>query len=299
MCEWLRDQLYTREGWKRVPALVLNASAEVQARFLHGYYEGDGLKAGNGESVKTNSAVLAQGLCWLYANQGRLASVYAEHREGRVYYTLNLPTASPLGQKGQHLRKDPAEVRRIEAAADDEWVLDLATGSGVFQAGVGRVVVHNSPRRGETFVTRKITRAVARIKQGLQDKLFLGNLDAKRDWGFAGDYVEAMWLMLQQEQADDYVIATGEAHSVREFLDLAFGHVGLDWSRHVEIDPRYFRPAEVDLLLGDASKARRVLGWAPKMSFEELVRSMVEADMAAVAREGATRGADGPSDRGQ
>ncbi|MCO5169945.1 MAG: GDP-mannose 4,6-dehydratase [Planctomycetes bacterium] len=165
-------------------------------------------------------------------------------------------------------------------------------------ASNGILFNHESPRRGETFVTRKITRAVARIKQGLQDKLFLGNLDARRDWGFAGDYVEAMWLMLQQDQADDYVIATGEAHSVREFLDEAFGHVGLDWARHVEIDPRYFRPAEVDLLLGDASKARRLLGWTPRVSFKELVRSMVEADMAAVAREGPTRGADGPSDRG-
>jgi GDPmannose 4,6-dehydratase len=114
---------------------------------------------------------------------------------------------------------------------------------------------HESPRRGETFVTRKITRAATRIKEGLQDKLYLGNLDAKRDWGFAGDYVEAMWLMLQQDKPDDYVVATGETHSVREFLDEVFGHLGLDWKKHVEIDPRYFRPAEVDLLLGDASKA--------------------------------------------
>src|SRR4051812_6050780 len=120
---------------------------------------------------------------------------------------------------------------------------------------------HESPRRGETFVTRKITRAATRIKEGLQEKLFLGNLDAKRDWGFAGDYVEAMWLMLQQERPDDYVVATGETHSVREFLDEAFGLLDLDWRAHVEIDPRYFRPAEVDLLLGDATKARTILGW--------------------------------------
>jgi GDPmannose 4,6-dehydratase len=162
-------------------------------------------------------------------------------------------------------------------------------------ASNGILFNHESPRRGETFVTRKITRAVARIKHGLQDKLFLGNLDAKRDWGFAGDYVEAMWLMLQQDQADDYVIATGETHSVREFLDEAFGHVELDWQKHVEIDPRYFRPAEVDLLVGDASKARRVLGWQPKVGFKQLVRDMVDADLAAVRREGPSRGADGPS----
>ena len=141
---------------------------------------------------------------------------------------------------------------------------------------------HESQRRGETFVTRKITRAVARIKHGLQDKLYLGNLDAKRDWGYAGDYVEAMWLMLQPDAPDDYVIATGETHSVREFLELAFAHAGLDWEPHVEIDPRYFRPSEVDVLLGDATKARERLGWEPKVSFEELVRIMVDADVSAL-----------------
>jgi GDPmannose 4,6-dehydratase len=138
---------------------------------------------------------------------------------------------------------------------------------------------HESPRRGETFVTRKITRAATRIKKGLQDKLYLGNLDAVRDWGFAGDYVEAMWLMLQQDVPDDYVVATGEMHSVREFLELAFDYVKLDWRKYVEIDPRYFRPAEVDILCGDTSKARRILGWEPKVSFEELVSAMIDADM--------------------
>ena len=137
---------------------------------------------------------------------------------------------------------------------------------------------HESPRRGETFVTRKVTRAAARIKAGLEDKIFLGNLDAKRDWGYAKEYVEAMWLMLQQEKADDYVIATGETHSVREFIDEAFSYLGLDWRKHLEIDKRYYRPAEVDLLIGDASKAKRKLGWAPKKKFKELVRLMVDAD---------------------
>ncbi|MCH7919595.1 MAG: GDP-mannose 4,6-dehydratase [Planctomycetes bacterium] len=137
---------------------------------------------------------------------------------------------------------------------------------------------HESPRRGETFVTRKITRAATRIKEGLQDKLYLGNLDAKRDWGFAGDYVEAMWLMLQQEGPDDYVVATGETHSVRAFLDQVFGHLDLDWKEYVEIDPRYYRPAEVDLLLGDAGKAKRELGWEPKVSFKELAKMMTDAD---------------------
>jgi GDPmannose 4,6-dehydratase len=144
---------------------------------------------------------------------------------------------------------------------------------------------HESPRRGETFVTRKITMALARIKHKLQDKLYLGNLDAKRDWGFAGDYVEAMWLMMQQPKADDYVIATGKTHSVREFLDAAFDYARIDWKKHVEIDQRYFRPTEVDLLLGDAAKARKVLKWKPKVGFKELVKMMVDADMSLVDKQ--------------
>ena len=138
---------------------------------------------------------------------------------------------------------------------------------------------HESPRRGETFVTRKITKAAARIKLGLQQDLYLGNLDAKRDWGFAGDYVEAMWLMLQQPVPDDYVIATGETHTVGEFLEVAFGHLGLDWKRHAKIDPRYYRPTEVDLLIGDASHAKKSLGWEPKVRFKELTIMMVEGDL--------------------
>ncbi|KAG7560430.1 NAD(P)-binding domain [Arabidopsis thaliana x Arabidopsis arenosa] len=144
---------------------------------------------------------------------------------------------------------------------------------------------HESPRRGENFVTRKITRALGRIKVGLQTKLFLGNLQASRDWGFAGDYVEAMWLMLQQEKPDDYVVATEEGHTVEEFLDVSFGYLGLDWKNHVEIDPRYFRPSEVDNLQGDASKAKEVLGWKPKVGFETLVKMMVDEDLALANRE--------------
>ena len=138
---------------------------------------------------------------------------------------------------------------------------------------------HESPRRGETFVTRKITRALGRIRLGIQDKLFLGNLDSRRDWGHAADYVSAMWLMLQQDSPQDYVVATGEAHSVREFLEAAAEYGGVDWRRHVEIDPRYFRPTEVDYLLGDATKARVDLGWTPRVSFTELIREMVDNDL--------------------
>jgi len=146
-------------------------------------------------------------------------------------------------------------------------------------ASNGILFNHESPRRGETFVTRKITRSLARIKLGLERKLYLGNLNAKRDWGFAGDYIEAMWLILQQDEPDDYVIATGESHSVKEFLEEAFNYKGLDWREYVEIDSRYFRPTEVDSLLGDASKARRKLLWEPKVRFRELVKLMVDADI--------------------
>jgi GDPmannose 4,6-dehydratase len=144
---------------------------------------------------------------------------------------------------------------------------------------------HESPRRGETFVSRKITRAATRISVGLQDKLYLGNLEARRDWGYAPEYVKAMWLMLQQEKPDDYVIATGETHTVREFVEETFEILGLDWRRHVEIDPRYLRPTEVDLLLGDSSKAHNDLGWKPRVGFKELVRIMVEADLELAKRE--------------
>jgi GDPmannose 4,6-dehydratase len=152
-------------------------------------------------------------------------------------------------------------------------------------ASNGILFNHESPRRGETFVTRKITRAVARIKAGVQKKLYLGNLDAKRDWGYAPEFVEAMWLMLQQDKPDDYVVATGEIHTIRDFLDLSFGHAGLEWQKYVEIDPKYYRPAEVDVLIGDASKAKKQLGWVPKTKFAELVRIMTDADIALLAHE--------------
>ena len=159
------------------------------------------------------------------------------------------------------------------------WITVNYRESYGLHASNGILFNHESPRRGETFVTRKITRALAQIKAGRQDKLYLGNLDSKRDWGYAKEYVEAMWLMLQQDEPDDYVIATNETHSVREFLEVAFGHAGLDWRKYVEIDPRYYRPAEVDLLIGDASKAKKKLGWEPKTKFAELVKIMVDADM--------------------
>lgn len=152
---------------------------------------------------------------------------------------------------------------------------------------------HESPRRGETFVSRKITRAATRIKLGLQEKLYLGNLDARRDWGHAIDYVRAMWLMIQAEEPGDYVIATGESHSVKDFLAQAFGHLDLDWNDYVEVDPRYYRPAEVDVLVGDASKARRVLGWEPTVEFEELVKLMIDRDLELATQELSSSTSDG------
>jgi len=155
---------------------------------------------------------------------------------------------------------------------------------GLFAAN-GILFNHESPRRGETFVTRKITRAATQIKLGLKDKLFLGNLEAKRDWGFAGDYVEAMWMMLQQEKPDDFVISTGETHSVREFAEIVFDKLNLDYKKYVEIDKRYFRPTEVDALLGDSTKAKKILGWKPKVSFEKLIDMMIDADMELAQKE--------------
>jgi GDPmannose 4,6-dehydratase len=284
---WLREQLYTKTGHKQVPPVILNADADTQQSFLRGYYAGDGLKKGNGESVKTNSAVLAQGLCWMYHSHGQPASVYVEQRDEKVYYQLNMYSAVPVGAKGRHLRKNPAEVRRVVPAvvADDEWTFDIETESGVFCAGVGRLVISNSPRRGLEFVTRKITWHAAAIKLGLASELRLGNLAAERDWGYAKDYVEAMWLMLQRDIADDYVIATGLANSVRECVEVAFDEAGLgDYEKYVVIDPAFVRPAEVDHLIGDASKAERDLGWKAQTSFEDLIRLMTRADLELLSR---------------
>lgn len=178
----------------------------------------------------------------------------------------------------------PRSPYAVSKVAAHWYAVNYREAYGLFIAN-GILFNHESPQRGETFVTRKITRAVGRIVHGLQTKLYLGNLDARRDWGYAGDYVEAMWLMLQQDQPDDFVIATGESHSVREFLDEAFGYAGLNWRDYVEQDPRYFRPTEVHHLKGDASKAAARLGWHPKIGFKDLVRMMVDHDIALAQRE--------------
>jgi GDPmannose 4,6-dehydratase len=199
----------------------------------------------------------------------------------KKFYQAGSSEMYGLVQETPQTEKTPFYPRSPYAAAKlyAHWVtVNYREAYGLFACN-GILFNHESPRRGETFVTRKISRAVASIKLGIQDKLFLGNLDSKRDWGFAGDYVHAMWLMLQQDQPDDYVVATGETHSVKEFLELAFKRLDLDWTKHVEFDARYLRPTEVDLLLGDATKARQKLGWKPTMGFAELVNSMVDSDL--------------------
>jgi GDPmannose 4,6-dehydratase len=187
----------------------------------------------------------------------------------------------PQHERTQFYPRSPYAVSKVAA---HYYCVNYREAYGLFIVN-GILFNHESPRRGETFVTRKVTRAVGRIKAGLQEKLFLGNLDARRDWGFAGDYVDAMWRMLQQSEPDDYVIATGEAHTVRELVEVAFDHVGLDWEDHVEIDPRYFRPTEVNDLQGDASKAEARLGWKPRIGFERLVHMMVDHDVELARRE--------------
>nr|WP_245863315.1 GDP-mannose 4,6-dehydratase [Candidatus Viridilinea mediisalina] len=273
---WLHEQLYAASGSKRVPRLVLNSGPELHMAFLQGYQAAAGHVAAADERLATTSPLLAQGLCWLYHAQGRPMSVAVEHRGEQTTYQLTFGPSTPVSAAS----KPEHNLRRIEQPASSAaWVFDLETASGHFCAGVGRIIVHNSPRRGLEFVTRKISHGVARIKLGLDNELRLGNLDARRDWGFAGDYVEAMWLMLQQDRPEDYVVATGETHPVSEFCELAFGHVGLNYHDYVVLDERFMRPAEVDLLIGDPTKAREELAWQPKTSFPDLVRMMVEADL--------------------
>lgn len=193
---------------------------------------------------------------------------------------FGLVQESPQSEKTPFHPRSPYGVSKVFG----HWMAVNYRESYGIAVSNGILFNHESPRRGENFVTRKITMGLAAIKKGKAKELRLGNLDAKRDWGYARDYVEAMWLMLQQEQPDDYVVATGETHSVREFLEEAFTYAGLHWQDHVVVDPKYFRPAEVDFLLGDPAKVQRVLGWKPKVSFKDLVRIMVDADMAGQGR---------------
>lgn len=283
--KWLRKSIYTkRQQKKKVPSWILNAPVETQKAFYDGYYLADGRKAGHerypNKGYTTNSASLCLGLNFIVHRIFKQAiKTKMEYREGKRYYRTQF--RSPvLTNKGRHLRKPlNLVVQTMNTENENGWFYDLTTESKSFCTGPNLFKIHNSPRRAESFVTRKITQAAARIKCGLQDKLELGNLDARRDWGYAKDYVEAMWKMMQEAVPDDFVIATGESHSVREFLDEAFEYLGMDWRKYVDVNPYYFRPSELDFLMGDMSKAKRVLKWEPRVSFEELVRMMVDSDM--------------------
>ncbi len=278
----IRESLYTRSGEKRVPMRVLNALQPARLAFLRGFNGGDTYEF---QGFKTASPTLAAGLYWLaITTLNQRAIICLEERESRLYYQINLNAPNVPGQKGQHLRRPLEEVVKADRVPYHGWLFDLATTTGTFHAGIGQGWIHNSPRRGLEFVTHKITHAVARIKLGLAKDVHLGNLEARRDWGYAADYVEGMWLMLQQPEPDDYVLATGETHSVREFCEVAFGYVGLDYRDHVVIDQKFFRPAEVDLLVGNPAKAHARLGWEPTVSFEELVHMMVDADLEALKK---------------
>lgn len=237
----------------------LAAQSHVRVSFDNPEYTGDVVATG---TVRLLEAIRRSGL------DVRFYQASSSEMFGKVQ-------AVPQTETTPFYPRSPYAVAKLYG----HWITKNYRESFDMYACSGILFNHESPRRGETFVTRKITRAVAHIKHGLQDKLYLGNLDSKRDWGYAKEYVEAMWLMLQQDKPDDYVIATNETHTVREFVEEAFKHVGLNWQDYVEIDERYFRPAEVDLLIGDSTKAEKELGWKPATTFKELVKIMVDADV--------------------
>ena len=284
---WLRKHIYTSSKEKKVPKFILNNNIKIKAAFFSGYYDADGRMGGH-ESYQykgwtTKSAVLNLGLILLINElTGQKAKTKMEYRDGCRYYYTQLRSLKSTN-KGKHLLKDLNEVIRIERISNftEKAFFDLQTESGTFATGANLVKVHNSPRRGETFVSRKITRAVVNILKEKQDKLYLGNLSAKRDWGYAPEYTEMMWLILQQDKPDDYVIGTGESHSVKELVEEAFSYVGLKWKKYVSIDPRYFRPTEVNNLIADIKKVKKVFKWQPKVNFQDLIKIMIDADMRA------------------
>ncbi|PIU57214.1 MAG: hypothetical protein COS89_05070 [Deltaproteobacteria bacterium CG07_land_8_20_14_0_80_38_7] len=280
----LRKEIYTEKGFKKIPVKILNSDDSQILAFLQGYNACDGLKAGNQKtefkSFTSNSSVLAAGLFYLIHKALNLrVTLHPEFRGDKVYYHLNINSDCKHGNKGEHLKKPLGQVKGVRKTDYVGWLFDLETESGTFSAGIGLSWIHNSPRRGETFVTRKITRAIASILSKKQDKLFLGNLEAKRDWSFAPECVEAMWLILNHDKAGDFVLGSGESHSVKEFVEKAFFYVGLDWKDYVKVDSKYYRPTEVENLIADASNAKKLLNWKPKIDFDDLIKIMIDADM--------------------
>ena len=269
---------------KKIPKFILNSTKECKHAFFEGYYDADGRKKGHEKyeykGFTTKSATLCLGLiCLVRELSDQKAKCKCEYKDGKRYYRVQLSCGYETN-RGMHRRKNLQEVINIEdTVSSDGWFYDIQTESETFATGANLVKIHNSPKRGAEFVTKKIIRSAVRIKLGLEKELRLGNLDAKRDWGYAKEYVEAMWLMLQQDEPDDFVIATGETHTVREFCDLTFKRLYLDYNDYVVVDPKFYRPAEVFELCGDYTKAKEKLGWEPKVKFSELVELMVDAEM--------------------
>jgi len=283
---WLRKNIYTkRSNEKRIPKFILNSNNNIKKCFIDGYYDADGRKSGNEiykyKGFTTKSATLCLGLILLFNSiNNQQAKVKCEYRDGNRYYYCQFRKGDKINKKGNHLLKDLNEVIKIiDSNSEDGWFYDIQTESKTFTTGANLVKIHNSPRRGKNFVTRKITLAVNDILRNKQKYLYLGNLEAKRDWGYAPEYVEGMWRMLQQDKPDDYILATGETHTIKEFCEEAFKLVGLDWKDYVKFDERQVRPNEVDLLCGNANKAREKLGWFPKVKYKELVKIMIDADV--------------------
>lgn len=289
LTQWLRSILYTKNKEKRVPRYILNSSIEIKKAFWEGYYSADGRKEGNEryeyKGFTTSSATLCLGLIYIFQSFSQQeAKVRCEYRECKRYYYVCFTTDDVDNKKGGHKKKDRNLIVKITETEGNEF-FDIQTETHTFATGPNLFKVHNSERRGENFVTRKITRAATRIKLGLQEKLTLGNIDAYRDWGHSKDYVRAMWMMLQHSEPDDFVVCSGESHSVREFLEIAFNKLDLDPYKYTEIDKSLFRPSEVDHLRGDCSKIKRILGWVPEISFDGLITAMINHDMELAQKE--------------
>lgn len=277
----LRKELYTKDGYKKVPDRILNAAKETQFAFLQGYNMCDGLKANpctyEFKNFKTNSSLLAQGLLYLVSKctQQDFNVTFEKNDKHFGYYSINLLTDKETS-KGKHLRLPSTQIKKVIYHDQPEWVFDLETATGKFMAGVGNMIIANSPRRGSNFVTSKVVKAAVRIKYGLQDKLELGNMDSYRDWGHSKDYVKAMWSILQQDKPVDLVISTMQTHSVRELCEYVFGKLDLKIENHITQNPKFLRPEELKYLKGDSTKAREQLNWKPEYSFETLLDEMIQ-----------------------
>jgi len=294
----IRQGLYEKKTkLKKIPSRIFNSTNDIKEAFLEGYYLGDGLKKDKCvykyKSFGTTSPLLAQGVLLLIDSiRKQTFNANVRMQDGKPFYKINLHSDINT-KKGQHLKRDPKIIKKIMKIQPSNYVYDIETESGCLNAGIGTSIIGNSPRRGGTFVTKKITDYINRSDGS--EPLQLGNLEAQRDWGYAPEYCNAMYLMLQQDNPDDYVVATGETHSVRKFVELAFREIninitwegkgilekGIDKKTNrvlVEINEKHFRPAEVDLLIGDASKAKNILGWEPTVKFEELVKLMVKGE---------------------